>query len=397
MFALEITDSELILANAKLGKIAKYSVNLPPGVFFNGEIQDFAGLKLALEKIHARIAPVSQKIGVIITTLSGRTSVTRVALTASRVDEKPNFQNLLSEDLSDKYYIVQELGDADKHKKEFLIAWTEQKLVEELKNAVAGAGFQAVDFELAPLSLARTIKTKKSEVHFALTNEGVILMKFIGGNFVGYRFHSLFSLQQEMGGRNIQKDILDELVEVKINHFNDAGFAVVKMNGSAAIGALEKFNKRLYKISFNAKTIKILTYSLIALFAVLGITEAILFSILSTTDHALQEIVSLPEVAEAKKIKNFIDLSKNASDSSYIAILDELYEIIDQRVTMERILIDKDRNVFVSGTAVSEASIINFRDKLLKSPVFQDVVLPLANLEKEDNGKMKFSLSATPK
>lgn len=394
MFALEITDSELILANAKLGKITKYSVNLPPGVFLNGEIKDVAGFKLALEKIHERTAPLSQKMDVVITALGSRTSVACVALTASHADEKPNFQNLLSEDLSDKYYIVQELKNDNQHKKEFLIAWTEQKLVEELKNAVAGAHFQVVDFELTPLSLARTIKTKKSEIRSVLTNEGLILMKFVGGNFIKYQFHSLFFLQQEIGGRSLQKDALDELIETKIKHFNDAGFAVVKMDVSAAIGALMKLKHHLYKISFNAKAIKMLTYSFIAVFAVLGITEAILISISSATEHALQEVAILPEVSEAKRLKNFIDLSKNAGDANHIVILEELYKIIDQRVTMERILIDKDRNVFVNGTASSETAVINFRDKLLKSPTLEDVVLPLANLEKVDGGKIKFSLSA---
>ena len=398
MFALEITDSELILANTKLGRTIKHSLKLPPGVFFNGEIKDFSGFKLALEKIHERIAPLSEKIDVVVTALGSRTSVASVALTASsQINEKPNFQNLLSEDLSDKYYIVQELKNDDKHKKEFLVAWAEQKLVEELKNVIAGANFQIVDFELTPLSLARLIKTKKPEVRFELTNEGLILMKFIGGNFIEYRFHSLFSLQQEMGGRGIQKDILDRLIETKIKHFNNGEFAAVGINVSAAIGAIAKFSGNLLKTPFNAKLIKILPYSLISIFVVLGITEAILFSISTSVGRAFQEVVSLPEVSKAKELKNYIDLAQIAGDLSHTDILNAFYEAVDQRITIERILIDKDRNAFVSGTAVSETAIINFRDKLLKSSIFQDVVLPLANLEKGDNRQIKFSLSATLK
>ena len=105
----------------------------------------------------------------------------------------------------------------------------------------------------------------------------------------------------------------------------------------------------------------------------------------------------MPEVSKAKELKNYIDLAQIAGDLSHTDILNAFYEAVDQRITIERILIDKDRNAFVSGTAVSETAIINFRDKLLKSSIFQDVVLPLANLEKGDNRQIKFSLSATLK
>ena len=199
-----------------------------------------------------------------------------------------------------------------------------------------------------------------------------------------------------MGGRSIQKDILDQLIETKLNHFNNDGFAIVGINISAAIGALTKFNS-LFKISFNTKLIKTSSYSLITVFVILGITEAVLFSVSASMEHKFQEIISLPEVSEAKELKSFIDLAKSADDSSHVAILDKLYEALDQRITLERILIDKDRNTFVSGIAVSETAIINFRDKLLKFSIFQDVVLPLANLEKGDSRQIKFSLSAIPK
>lgn len=112
--------------------------------------------------------------------------------------------------------------------------------------------------------------------------------------------------------------------------------------------------------------------------------------------------LSKPDFQEADQLqKQAKEFNRLVASASFLqkeidplsSLLNRLNVLSGQNVFLERVYLDANRKVTVNGKTTSEAEAINFKNKLLKEPSLDKVLLPLSSFQPGPNNSVLFSVN----
>lgn len=449
---LEISDSILRFARFARRGIQKFDVQILPGVVVNGKIRDRREFMAALKKLRAQIDFSGHAVYVAVS-LPASVVQTRIfpipALAASNlVDEavQLNLHIASPTDLKKNCYGYEVLNPAPGSSDQLLVlaAFADAEIVEEFSDAIKSANFWVLAAEFPALSLARFIKNEvgdlKRNADYLVTDisgDGLNLLVVRNGKIYFNYFNSWSELHKEMGGRQLNsKDVKDFIRQEikKVTHFYTTKLGrpikqVLSLNESTpsagwsvALGAaLRGWSLKETSISLcNNKNVSkkyrwdsVLNFVKISRNFVLSLLSIVFFIYLTTDltllgrSYALKKnsqdgsLVSWEEVQKYQKdVQEFNSLVEQVSQAQTLAMdrspfFNKLRLLAGSAVTFDKITLNQDSRLVISGRGTNEKSVLNFKNLLEKQANFQDVVLPLSDLKTSPDGKMAFVVNFT--
>lgn len=170
----------------------------------------------------------------------------------------------------------------------------------------------------------------------------------------------------------------------------------------ASIGTEEKF-RQFQTLNFIKIWRNIVFASLFFVFLIFASAEWFLI----TTEKTLEEkTVNAAVVAEKEEISRLeneaVNFNKKIESvlfvknqlSEFSPFFEKIKELAAEDVTIDRIFIQSlETPVIISGRAMGEKAVINFKDALEKTPQFKNINLPLSAITSAGNQMFNFSIS----
>ncbi|MEK7612469.1 MAG: pilus assembly protein PilM [Patescibacteria group bacterium] len=232
---------------------------------------------------------------------------------------------------------------------------------------------------------------------------------------------SLFVAADEMTGKIIDglKDTFGVPVEaLTLPAFQGIPHAWLPLLGSALRGTMPRNEDSFLSLADHSvreryeetrviafihawRSVAVATFAILTLF--FGIGDAFIIqklndvkkNILDGNPADKAEIVRLQ--AEAKEFNSFASRIENANNEA-VSVSESLNNILtlSQGVALIRVSVE-GKDLLINGFTKSEPEVIAFKERLEKSGIFSEVLLPLANIKANPDGTYSFGVSLTAK
>ncbi len=222
---LEISDTDLRFAYMDGNSLETAALRIPPGIIEGGEIRNYDMMVEALKNLHGLLPPdlARKKFVNVIVTLNSIHIYTQVfslpLIEESNMKEaiQLNISMVSPFDLSQAYAGWQLISqNRNELKVEILSAFAQKTFIDQLRSALAEAGFFALAVESGALSLARLIREKGSD--FKIDKPLLVLSV----DDKGLRFLIIRIGQLHFEYFQAWKDIQGEGKEISWDIFSDA-------------------------------------------------------------------------------------------------------------------------------------------------------------------------------
>lgn len=208
---LEITDAALryLLFDEK-GGIKQAFLRLPSGIIEGGRVKNKQNLTEALLSLRKQITKTNKSLNVVVT-VSAANVYTQVfnlpPIAEDKLEEATqlNLQMISPIAAEDSYYDSEPVGRGE-NKVEFLGAFVNAGIVDDLVESLESAGFAVAAVEAAPLSLARVVRrlsglnAGKPYLALSLSGDGLDFFILRNGNLYFNHFISWSEVQEKEGG-----------------------------------------------------------------------------------------------------------------------------------------------------------------------------------------------------
>lgn len=472
---LEIADNFLRYFAVQGGTPKTAAARLAPGIVSGGRVKDAAAFRGVLRQLRGAIAPAEKPVHVVVS-LSASGAYSQVfgvpAVSRERMPEtvQLNLQMISPIGIERVYADAEPVGVGAGGEAEYLGAFLERSIVDDIAGELKDSGFTLVALEFAGLSLARLIRElgagyggREARLVLELSATGLELLILRNGNLYFDHFTAWHDALPETSRaideqlfavvlvREVQRvlnfysgkwpgkiteailltrgiaprvsAILKTRFDLTVSEFSATRFADVLPSFAVAAGAYlrgqvpraedafislapvgteEAFARarlRHFVAFWRVATLTVAGFVFLAMLTSSSVLARVAVS-LGTSARLTPRAEELAEVerlgSEAKQFNALLDFALRARQNAKprAALFMELQRIAGTGVALERVsLASKEGNVRISGRAASELSAINFKNALIKQPGFTDVLLPLANIVTDSDGKVTFQLT----